>query len=170
MSIHCQIRVRSISQTGTFGHFLIISESLVTHKNFVQGLGDIYLLWYVLVGPTPLRCLSISLFIRAIVWVKLIIHVQFWHLNCFCNPTYHLPFGRTISHLWNIINTFLVNGKKRLNIYPQNIFRWIHTWKFIQLSPTKIFEGRYIWSNLNATAIKAINVDINCNNEINFEL
>ena len=39
----------SISQTGTFGHFLIISESLKTHKYFVQGPVDIYLLWYTLV-------------------------------------------------------------------------------------------------------------------------
>ena len=42
VSIHCQIERGSISQTGTFGHFLIISESLVTHKN-LQGLCDIYL-------------------------------------------------------------------------------------------------------------------------------
>ena len=128
--------------------------------------------WYVLVGPAPLRCLSISLFIRAIIRVKLIIHVQFWHLNCFCNPTYHLPFGRTISHLWNIINTFLVNSKKLAQYLPNKTFLggYTHGSLYCFFSQTEIFKGRYIWSNLNATAIKAINVNINCNNEINFEL
>ena len=62
----------SISQTGTFGHFLIISESLKTHKNFVQGPADIYLLCVV-----DYRHWDASVFIRVIIWVKLIIHVQF---------------------------------------------------------------------------------------------
>ena len=58
------------------------------------------LLWYASVH----HCYWVLLFIRAIIWVKLIFHVQFENLNCFCNLTYHLPFGRTISHLRNIIN------------------------------------------------------------------
>ena len=67
---------------------------------------------------------------------------------------------------------FPVNGKKLAQYLPNKTFLGGgHThMKVYTASHWKYSKVGTIWSNLNATAIKAINVNINCNNEIKVEL
>lgn len=126
----------SISQTGTFGHFLIILESLKTHTKFCPRSS-----WYISLVHgrlSSLRCLSIyksnhlskTHNLCPVLRSKLFLWTQ----------TYHLPFGWTISHLGNIINIFLSMVKSWLNIYPTKHFQEAdtHTWKFTLLASENI--------------------------------